>query len=394
MKTGRRKVLFVSLALTILFSVIILLRYDYPRLRQMYRREEQLLFLMWPASISTFFVTAIMLLPLTPNVAFAIGISLIIIFIISSDIIRNSWILPSDDFRGFIGIAMIFSALVILGYAYYLHCDRIEKEEEKIRERAQWELYFPIYKKIFPDAKHPEHSTAMIRELRAYISQEKNKAIENYQSENHIQQEVDSCSNLGLCGISSTHFFYYIKEFSVNIKEFPVKYTADIANEVKSNGCQLKTAKIPLDSIKYYKIEGSIHYTSNVQGGGVNLKGAALGSLVGGDAGAIIGSRVGTETSTTVTSHDNRKLTIFYEEDGESIKTLEVISTNYNQTLNAFRKLIPQKEEAMVMLEAKETPVKSQKSSVDELLDLKKLLDCGIITQAEFDAKKKQLLGL
>ena len=33
-------------------------------------------------------------------------------------------------------------------------------------------------------------------------------------------------------------------------------------------------------------------------------------------------------------------------------------------------------------------------SPVDELRKYKQLLDDGIITQAEFDAKKKQLLGL
>lgn len=33
-------------------------------------------------------------------------------------------------------------------------------------------------------------------------------------------------------------------------------------------------------------------------------------------------------------------------------------------------------------------------SSADELKKFKELLDCGIITQEEFDAKKKQLLGI
>jgi len=37
--------------------------------------------------------------------------------------------------------------------------------------------------------------------------------------------------------------------------------------------------------------------------------------------------------------------------------------------------------------------VVNQASNMDELLKLKQLLDAGIVTQAEFDAKKKQLLG-
>ena len=45
---------------------------------------------------------------------------------------------------------------------------------------------------------------------------------------------------------------------------------------------------------------------------------------------------------------------------------------------------------------AKNTPViqTAQLSAADELKKFKDLLDIGAITQEEFDAKKKQLLGL
>ena len=41
-----------------------------------------------------------------------------------------------------------------------------------------------------------------------------------------------------------------------------------------------------------------------------------------------------------------------------------------------------------------EKPVATQQSDYAELEQLKKLFDAGIITQEEFDAKKKQILGL
>ena len=52
--------------------------------------------------------------------------------------------------------------------------------------------------------------------------------------------------------------------------------------------------------------------------------------------------------------------------------------------------------------QAKEKATKSQATTIiqqaaspaEELKKMKELLDMGIITQAEFDAKKKQLLGL
>lgn len=44
--------------------------------------------------------------------------------------------------------------------------------------------------------------------------------------------------------------------------------------------------------------------------------------------------------------------------------------------------------------EAQNTTVVMQTSAADELKKFKELLDMGVITQEEFDAKKKQLLGL
>jgi len=42
----------------------------------------------------------------------------------------------------------------------------------------------------------------------------------------------------------------------------------------------------------------------------------------------------------------------------------------------------------------KTTIVSEKSDSVDEIKKYKELLDSGIITQEEFDAKKKELLGL
>ena len=41
-----------------------------------------------------------------------------------------------------------------------------------------------------------------------------------------------------------------------------------------------------------------------------------------------------------------------------------------------------------------ESSVEQQNNNIDDLKKLKDLLDNGVITQEEFDAKKKQLLGL
>jgi predicted Zn-dependent peptidase len=43
---------------------------------------------------------------------------------------------------------------------------------------------------------------------------------------------------------------------------------------------------------------------------------------------------------------------------------------------------------------AAQTVNQSSASAADEIIKFKQLLDAGVITQDEFDAKKQQLLGL
>lgn len=63
---------------------------------------------------------------------------------------------------------------------------------------------------------------------------------------------------------------------------------------------------------------------------------------------------------------------------------------NRDQIYTELNKLINQRQETASNI----TVVKQDASSADELKKIKDLLDSGIITQEEFDAKKKQLLGL
>ena len=56
----------------------------------------------------------------------------------------------------------------------------------------------------------------------------------------------------------------------------------------------------------------------------------------------------------------------------------------YNKMMKAFQEYLNNKDNTQII----------QNSSADEIKKFKELLDSGIITQEEFDAKKKQLLGL
>ena len=48
----------------------------------------------------------------------------------------------------------------------------------------------------------------------------------------------------------------------------------------------------------------------------------------------------------------------------------------------------------MGVQEEKKENVSSADNSVEEILKYKQLLDSGILTQEEFEAKKKQILGI
>jgi hypothetical protein len=66
---------------------------------------------------------------------------------------------------------------------------------------------------------------------------------------------------------------------------------------------------------------------------------------------------------------------------------------NYAEIGNVLSQKINERQENTVHQTTVNTPT-SQASAMDDLKKLKDLLDAGIITQEEFDAKKKQLLGL
>ena len=273
-----------------------------------------------------------------------------------------------------------------------------------------------------------------LEELLDYGTERLVEALGQYREEKQIHTTEDTCSNLGLCGVSDTHFYYGInfstckyetmntlhdmfKEYALATEILSRNRYEDIDRwkkafvrmdqisplvmaavkvfaEMKQNRCTVTADSISIDSIKYYKLEGAEHYISNVTGGGVNLQGAVAGAIIAGDAGAIIGSHLGTDTKTSIERKDNRKITLFYECNGV-LETFVVETDDFDETLSAFRKLIPNKEESVVQMENQKNSTQSVAiSSADELKKYKELLDSGVISQEEFDAKKKQLLGL
>lgn len=141
--------------------------------------------------------------------------------------------------------------------------------------------------------------------------------------------------------------------------------------------------EIPLDDIIYFEEKGSVSYTSHTYGGGSSTTGAIIGGILAGDAGAVVGSRKSIQTSTI--EHDTRE-TILKLKNG--------IEKYPYKFYDFFCKLIPFKEFKTIQAQNLLANNTDNKSNLEDLKNLKELLDLGAITQEEFDLKKTELLNL
>ncbi len=92
-----------------------------------------------------------------------------------------------------------------------------------------------------------------------------------------------------------------------------------------------------------------------------------------------------------VSAYTTRKFLSTIAVATSSVITKFVLIKNYTEIGNVLSQLINKRQDQTQTI-ANET--KTISSNMDDLVKLKDLLEQGIITQEEFDAKKKQLLGL
>ena len=77
------------------------------------------------------------------------------------------------------------------------------------------------------------------------------------------------------------------------------------------------------------------------------------------------------------------------------ISILEAIIATNQQDMSSITDSANANDQPDVSMTASDTkPTSNQTIDADELIKLKSLVDDGVITQADFDAKKKQILGL
>ena len=147
-----------------------------------------------------------------------------------------------------------------------------------------------------------------------------------------------------------------------------------------------------------------ISYTPTVNGHSVSkhhrgTRGIA-GGLIAGPIGAVVGASTGGKDYDVI---NDAHITISFK-DGTS-RALKYVTTDYKSDSLMFKALIKDYYAGISILDAiiadnkqavDNTANASTTQAIDteELTKLKRLLDNGIITQKDFDTKKKQILGI
>ena len=153
-------------------------------------------------------------------------------------------------------------------------------------------------------------------------------------------------------------------------------------------------------------IDFDLQVDGNTITDGSSLLGAAVGALTFGGAGAIVGSgmraketkQIITKININVRFNDmaNPQEVISILDGFDCKKGSQSYETAYGKAQNIISLLtvILQRNKTEQQNVANAQPQAPITGTADEILKFKKLLDAGAITQEEFNAKKKQLLGI
>lgn len=122
---------------------------------------------------------------------------------------------------------------------------------------------------------------------------------------------------------------------------------------------------------------------------------ALVGGMIAGPAGAIIGgsrkkkSKVDTKSTTTTKEDGSEAIIYLRNSEDHSIKEIKAIFTTSDMN-NAGSFFI--KTEPSSIIDSPEDV--EELDAIEQIKKLKELLDLGILTEVEFEAKKKELLNL
>lgn len=150
---------------------------------------------------------------------------------------------------------------------------------------------------------------------------------------------------------------------------------------------------IPYNSIVDFELLSD--GTSVGQGVGATI----AGGLLFGAAGAIAGNAIGKSASGPVCS--SLRLKVATSDQSNPVLYLDLVKEKLSTSTSEYGYLFDSAQQILAKLQSlssdssqEDAPSPKALSEADEILKFKKLADAGVITAEEFEAKKKQLLGL
>lgn len=220
-------------------------------------------------------------------------------------------------------------------------------------------------------------------------SKEKNKLINDKNKEYHKRYNIShnynviNCNNINGEVINES---LYMWENNNNLNFISSNYLEEEKRILR------ELLSIPIDNIIFYAMEGDYRIDNIVEGGGISLSGAIIGGVIAGNVGAVLGGRK--KITTTQKTVDERQTYLYYKENGEMRYIV------FNQYVyETLRKLYPYKD--IKFLEKKKIAESSNTEPLNkmeentiykDIEELTKLKDKGILTENEFNEKKKILL--
>lgn len=193
-----------------------------------------------------------------------------------------------------------------------------------------------------------------------------------------------------------------VKEDELEIQNFKATQKVGKFIEFNDNKCKFLIPKKLFSKPLIYDYSEIVSFEL-AEDGDVVTKGGLGRALVGGalfgGVGAIVGGVTGGKTAKKVIKSMSVKITV----DRKSNPVVEIVLLNSETKTDSFiyKGFKKQADEIIAILKvitndknSKEEMINSKISPADEILKYKALLDSGVITQEEFDKKKKELLNL
>ena len=151
-----------------------------------------------------------------------------------------------------------------------------------------------------------------------------------------------------------------------------------------------------------YRYEQIVNFEL-LENDGVVRSGGLTNAVIGGALFGGIGAIAGAAATSSQTNCNSLKIKITLNNSAEPAVFLTFIRTATSKSSSTYNNLLTKAQEVLSVLEniydsinpkVVENVAQPTGDNFSKIRELKSLLDDGIITQEEFDAKKKELLGL